>query len=256
MALNSIRHLDEEDLKADRRYAVILTLLLFLFPILTIVAGAVSGHVLWGIGGASAIFAVGAEIALSTRNRIFSDFFVVRDVSKLVEVVPVEDGQQIDEFANEMTLAFLRKPDEEWLVFVYNWLLSCSAIRIDGKLRVFTLSGEDFVRHTGFDLVADNDFLLIPESELDLTFADRNRIITELTIIGGTLFGSAIDAIARTRIEGDGNDEAKASLPEAPSSKASLPEPSPLEPSLPEVPLSEAAPSQAGTLSNKGQRID
>lgn len=195
MNLNAVRPMDERELAADRRYAVLLVTLFIVMPIIAGTTCSVLGHTMLGLALAFGLMATGALVGLGKRRRILNDFFAVTDVDGLVELRDASSRAELGALLAEPALAFRGGYGPEAVVFVYNWLRTHHALGPTGHIVAYRLNGETLLRILESSLDADVDLLVVPLDQLEVTRENEADLYRELGMVGGVRLDTLVRAV-------------------------------------------------------------
>ena len=204
MHLNAFRQMDDRERRGDVAYAIVLTSLLVVIPIIVGTAATIMGHKFVGLALAFASIGFGFVLGLNVRRLIIARFFRVTDVTPWVELEEV-DGHLLSQLMSTSMLSFANMCDLPGITFAYNWLLKHQAIPARTTVKFYNLTGSRLVSFLECDAEADLDILLIPLDELSLSADNEARFWHEFSLLGGLKFE---DLVARIRKEtSDGTRE-------------------------------------------------
>ena len=199
MDMNAVRPMDEEELRWDRRYAMLLVTFFVIIPLLAGIPFAITGSLLVGAIPTLISMGIGAAIGLSTRRRILNDFLRVDDAAALFEIGDLTDQSLLENLCAERAIAFSCDFDTASLAFPYNWLVARQALNEGEVVQAYRLRGTTLAEMYDSDVGHIGDFLVIPYSALRVSAKNELRFVTELHMAGGTWLGSLVESLKRMK---------------------------------------------------------
>ena len=186
MYLNAFRRMDERARRNDIAYAIVLSMLLFVIPIIVGSVATILGHKVLAFVLALASIASGFALGLCVRHRIINKHFQVKDVKPWVELVEV-DGHLLSELLSTPALAFPDMCDLPGITFVYNWLPKHKAIPRKTRVKLYRLTGSRLVSYLEGNVDGNMDILVIPTDELSIPSDKEDVFWYEFALLGGRM---------------------------------------------------------------------
>lgn len=199
MDMNAVRPMDEEELRKDRCYAMVLVTFFVIIPLLAGIPYAITGSLLVGAIPTLVSMGIGLAIGLGTRRRILDDFLRVDDATAFFEISDLTDRSSLEDLCAQRAIVFAYDSDAVSLAFPYNWLVARQALREGEVVQAYRLRGATLVEMYESDVVPNKDFLVIPYDTLRVSANNELRFATELHMVGGAWLGSLVESLKRVK---------------------------------------------------------
>ena len=202
MQMNAFRRMDEQEKKADIRYAILLGVLFLLLPILGGVLAAVLQNKLIGVLIAVCSIAAGVFVGLRKRQSIFSDFWCVSEAEMSVQLIKELTPEVLDMLYQEKALCAVMPHSRNYQYFLYCWLISRGFWQKDEKHTIYLVNGRGVNDHFRLNMDEKAEVLcfLLDLSKLDEVKEDRLK--REMSILKIGFFQDTIENFNQEKKQG------------------------------------------------------
>ena len=191
MTMNSVRPMDQRERRSDLAYAILLTLLFVIMPIIVCPILSAFYRPLYGLIFLAFSWGLALAIGLTKRKSVISNYYQVKDPEQHVQIIRV-DQPPLPPALDDILLVFPFEVDEQTLPYVYNWLYQRETISPDTQVTFYQVMGSTLTACRGVGPFPDVYLLCIPIRALNLNESNTERFAFELEAAGARLYDCRI----------------------------------------------------------------
>lgn len=191
MTMNSVRPMDQRERRNDLAYAILLTSLFVIIPIIVCPILTTFYGPLFGLMFLAFSWGLALAIGLTKRRSVIRNYYQVKDPEQHVQIIRV-DQPPLPPALDDILLVFPFEADEQTLPYVYNWLFQRDTISPDTQVAFYQVLGSTLTACRGVGPFPDVYLLCIPTRALDLNESNSERFALELETAGARLYDCRI----------------------------------------------------------------
>lgn len=177
---------EEKTSRKKQNIAIAIGVPIVVLPIFLPGIMSIWNHALWGLGIMVLIYGIAVLLLLYRMHYICSRFYKIRDVQDKIRIIPVNDGDFLEELYLNSALTFIEAPDAAFLKFLYNWLNNVGVLKGE-TVNLYTFTSRELrqnFRNAGFDEYETLPVLCVDLRELNITEENKLRFSKEHFAVG------------------------------------------------------------------------